>query len=127
MRRVLFCTTLLALLAPGSAVAQGINTDVALPVARGEGIWRSQLRYLRASDDPAGLGRELDSLVAPQTLVYGITPRLTAFATLPILAHRRFDPCEPNCVLFCWLSPVERTPRWPMCLSWTFFTWLSPV
>ena len=91
MRRALLCTALLALLSPAVAAAQGINTDVALPVAKGEGIWRSQLRYLRASDDPAGLGRELDSLVAPQTLVYGITPQLTAFATVPILAHRRFD------------------------------------
>jgi len=37
------------------------------------------------------MGRELDALVAPQTLVYGITPKLTAFATLPILAHRRLN------------------------------------
>lgn len=96
MRRVLLGATLLALLTPGVAWAQGIHTDVALPVARGEGIWRSQLRYLRATDDPAGLGRELDSLIAPQTLVYGITPRLTAFATLPVLAHRRFDPGQAN-------------------------------
>jgi hypothetical protein len=82
----------LVLLLPSIASAQGINTNVALAVAEGEGIFRSQLRYTRATDDPSGMGRELDAFVLPQTLVYGLTPRLTAFATLPILAHRRFDP-----------------------------------
>ncbi len=75
-------------LLPSMVAAQGINTNVALAVAEDEGIFRSQLRYRRATDDPSGMGRELDALVAPQTLVYGITPRLTAFATLPILAQR---------------------------------------
>jgi hypothetical protein len=75
-------------LLPSIVLAQGINTNVALAVAQDEGIFRSQLRYRRATDDPSGMGRELDALVAPQTLVYGITPKLTAFATLPILAQR---------------------------------------
>ena len=81
----------LALLAPAPAVAQGINTNVALPVAMGEGIFRSQLRYVRATDDPSPSDREVRTLVALQTLVYGITPRLTAFATLRVLAHRRVE------------------------------------
>ena len=76
---------------PAAALAQGINTNVALPVAKGEGIWRSQLRATVASDDPSSLDREIETLVAPQTLVYGITPRLTAFATLPLLARRRLE------------------------------------
>ena len=76
---------------PAAAFAQGINTNVALPVARGEGIWRSQLRAMVATDDPSSLDREIETLVAPQTLVYGITPRLTAFATLPLLARRRLE------------------------------------
>ncbi len=80
----------LVLLLPSIAGAQGINTNVALAIAEGEGIIRSQLRYARATDDPSGMGRELDAVVLPQTLVYGLTPRLTAFATLPILAHRSF-------------------------------------
>jgi len=77
--------------AAGTARAQGIQTNVALPVARGEGIFRSQLRYRRAHDDPSGSGRELDALVAPQTLGYCVTPRFTAFATLPVLAYRRLQ------------------------------------
>ncbi len=82
---------LLALAVPGIATGQGINTNVALPVAKGEGIWRSQLRATVATDDPSPMERELRALVAPQTLAIGITPRLTVFATLPILAHRRSE------------------------------------
>ncbi len=78
-------------LAPTTALAQGINTNVALPVAKGEGIFRSQLRYVQATDDPTPADREVRVLLAPQTLVYGITPRLTAFATLPVLAHRKVE------------------------------------
>lgn len=87
MRRALL--GLLTLAAAGPAWTQGINTKVALPVAQGEGIWRSQLRFARASDDPSPADGDVRALVAPQTLVLGITPRLTAFATLPVLAHRR--------------------------------------
>lgn len=81
------CVLLLA----SAAGAQGINTNVALPVAEGEGIWRSQLRFGQASDDPTAADREVRALVAPQTLVLGVTPRLTAFATLPVLAYRRAE------------------------------------
>jgi len=92
MRRWLHGAALAVLLLPGAALAQGINTNVALAVAEDEGIFRSQLRYRRATDDPAGTGRELDALVAPQTLVYGVAPEITVFATLPVLAHRRLEP-----------------------------------
>ncbi len=82
---------LLALALARSAAAQGVNTNVALPVAQGEGIWRSQLRFGQATDDPSPADREVQKLVALQTLVLGVTPRLTAFATLPVLAHRRIE------------------------------------
>ncbi len=71
--------------------AQGINTNVALPVSEGELIWRSQLRYGRATDDPSPLDREVDRLVAPQTLVFGASQRLSVFATLPILAREKLE------------------------------------
>lgn len=89
MRRALLGLLTLAIASP--AWAQGINTNVALPVAQGEGIWRSQLRFGQASDDPSPDDREVQALVAPQTLVLGITPRLTTFATLPVLAYRRIE------------------------------------
>jgi hypothetical protein len=87
MRAVLVGLLLLAL--PAGARAQGVNSNVALPVAEGEGIWRSQLRFSRASDDPTRADRGVRTWIAPQTLLVGITPRLTAFATLPMLAHQR--------------------------------------
>jgi hypothetical protein len=76
---------------PSEGVAQGINTNVALAVAEDEGIFRSQIRYRRATDDPLGTDRELDVIALPQTLVYGWTPRITTFATLPIVAYRRME------------------------------------
>ena len=83
---------LAVLLMPSVGLAQGINTNVALAVAEDEAIFRSQLRYRRATENSSETGRELDALVAPQTLVYGVTPQLTAFATLPILAQRSAAP-----------------------------------
>ncbi len=90
MRGPAACLALL-LCVPGIVGGQGINTNVALPVAEGEGIWRSQLRFTRATDDPSPLDRELEALVAPQTLVYGLTPQLSIFSTLPLLAHREIE------------------------------------
>jgi hypothetical protein len=37
------------------------------------------------------MDRKLRRLIAPQTLVYGFTPRLTAFATVPILAAQKLE------------------------------------
>lgn len=64
---------------------------MALAVAEGQGIWRFQLRWIHATDDPSPLDREADLLVAPQILLYGVPPRLTAFGILPILAHREIE------------------------------------
>ena len=82
---------LLVVSLPAIAAAQGINTNVALPVAKGEGIWRSQLRAAVATDDPTLMDRELRTLVAAETWIIGVTPRLSAFATLPLLARRRSE------------------------------------
>lgn len=92
--RTLALLAVFASLPPSPAAAQGINTNVALAVAEDEGILRSQLRYRRATDDPLGNGRQLDVVAAPQTLVYGVTPRITAFATLPIIVHRRLEAAD---------------------------------
>ena len=80
-----------SLLVAAAAQGQGINTNVALAVSQGEGIWRSQLRATVATDDPSPMDREVHAYVLPQTLVYGVTPRFTTFLTLPILAHRRVE------------------------------------
>ncbi len=91
MKRIVAAAVTMAALVPTSAFAQGINTNVALPVAQGEGIWRSQVRYAQATDDPTPRDREVRAILTPQTLAFGFTPRLTAFATLPVRAHRSRD------------------------------------
>ncbi len=91
MKGRFFGVLFLFLLVPAVARAQGINTNVALPVSQGEGIWRSQLRATVATDDPSPMDREVHAYVLPQTLVYGVTPRFTTFLTLPIVAHRRVE------------------------------------
>ena len=40
--------------------AAGINTNVALPVREGGYVYRTQIRYLSASDDPTALDRNVD-------------------------------------------------------------------
>ncbi len=82
---------LLSFVLASTASGQAINSNVALPVSKGEGIFRSQLRYVRATDDPSRKGRELEALVVPQTLVVGWTPRFATFSTLPVLAHQRLE------------------------------------
>ena len=91
LKSVLFCAAVSAWLIPALSWAQGINTNVALPVAKGEGISRTQLRWMRASDDPSPLDRKIRTAVAPQTLVLGLTPELSLFATLPVLLHQKVD------------------------------------
>ncbi len=54
MKPAFFGVSLLLLAVPVVAGAQGINTNVALPVAKGEGIWRSQLQTTYQLDGPQG-------------------------------------------------------------------------
>jgi len=64
------------------AIAGGINTDTALAVGKGTVVSRTQFRY-------ADLEAEIERYLARQTVAYGVTGRLTAFATL---AHVWNDP-----------------------------------
>ncbi len=77
----------------GSAVAQ-ITTNTALPVTEGHGVLRLQAKYLRSSDDPAPLDRELRVWAAPVVGVYGATSKLALLAVLPVLdkSFRRRTP-----------------------------------
>jgi len=67
------------------ALAAGINTNVALPVREGGFVFRSQLRWLRATDDPIPVNREVDVVAIPNVLVYGATPELSLFAIMPYI------------------------------------------
>ncbi len=75
---------LVLVLLPLIAGAAPITFSTALPVAKGEGIFRVQLRHLTASDS-GSLNRELDVWAAPVVGAYGLTGRWALFAAVPYL------------------------------------------
>lgn len=68
-----------------STFAAPITFNTALPVAKGEGIFRIQTKYIRSTDDPGPLDRELNVWVLPVVGVYGITEKLAVFGIVPVL------------------------------------------
>ena len=67
----------------GAAAPQTFNT--ALPVAKGEFVFRAQFVNRRATDDPGPADRELNVLGAISVLAYGVNGDLAVFAALPYL------------------------------------------
>ena len=65
------------------AAPETFNT--ALPVAKGEFIFREQFLYKKASDDPGPADREVEVLGGISVLGYGITGDLAVFGVLPYL------------------------------------------
>jgi hypothetical protein len=86
-RRVLVALSIAIVGVAGLVHAAGINTSVALPVRKGGYVYRTQLRFLSASDDPTTLDREIDVYAVPNVLVYGVTARTTLFGILPYLSR----------------------------------------
>lgn len=80
---LLRCVVAFGLLIPLNAVAAPITFNTALPVASREGILRGQYVLVRATGDPASLGRRITVQAVPATLAYGVTPRLALFGILP--------------------------------------------
>ena len=68
-----------------STFAAPITFNTALPVAKGEGIFRIQTKYIRSTDDPGPLDRELNVWALPVVGVYGITEKLAVFGIVPVL------------------------------------------
>ena len=69
-----------------NAAPQTFNT--ALPVAEGNFVYRQQLLYLRASDDPGPADRDLRIAGAVAVLGYGVNSRFAVFGALPLLDKR---------------------------------------
>jgi len=84
-RRALGFLCLSGLAAAVSSEAAPITFNTALPVAEGEGIFRAQGKYLRATDDPSPMNRELEVWVVPLVGVYGVTADLALFGVVPVL------------------------------------------
>lgn len=68
-----------------SAFAAPITFNTALPVAKGEGIFRIQTKYIRSTDDPGPQARELTVWAFPVVGVYGVTEKLAVFVIVPVL------------------------------------------
>lgn len=85
---------LLLLLLPLIVDAAPITFNTALPVARGEGIFRVQFKYLTASDD-GPLSRDLAVLMVPVVGVYGLTEKWALFGIVPYL-NKELDVDTPS-------------------------------
>ena len=75
------------------AAPETFNT--ALPVAKGEFIFREQFLYKKASDDPSPADREVEVLGGISVLGYGITGDLAVFGVLPYL-DKELDVTTPD-------------------------------
>ena len=71
-----------------SAQAAPITTNTALPVARGEFIFREQGIFNQSGDDPSTANRDHYVASSVSVLGYGITPELALFGILPIVYKR---------------------------------------
>ena len=76
----------IAMAQPARAAPQTFNT--ALPVAKGEFVFREQFLYRKASDDPSADNRDLGVLGGISVLGYGVTGDLAVFGALPYLDKR---------------------------------------
>jgi len=68
---------------PAVAAPQTFNT--ALPIAKGELLWRQQFLYRRIGGDPGPANRQVNVLGAISVLGYGPSADLALFAVLPLL------------------------------------------
>lgn len=75
------------------AAPQTFNT--ALPVAKGNFVFREQFLYIKASDDPSSTDRDLEALGGISVLGYGVTSDLALFGVLPYL-DKQLDLTTPG-------------------------------
>jgi len=75
------------------AAPETFNT--ALPIAKGDFVFREQFLYRKASDDPSPADRELEVLGAISVLGYGVSADLALFAVLPVL-NKELDVTTPG-------------------------------
>jgi len=61
-----------------------INNDTALTVAKGEYIFREQIRYTRKSGDPSSLNRTVNIVQFPTVLLYGLSEKIILIGKYPL-------------------------------------------
>jgi hypothetical protein len=79
----------------GAAWAAPETFNTALPVAKGEFVFRGQFVYRKASDDPSSADREVEILGAISVLGYGVTGDLAVFGAVPYL-DKELDMTTPG-------------------------------
>ncbi len=92
---LLILVSCLSSIITSSAEAAPINSNVALPVRKGGFVFRSQVKWLRATDDPTSLNREVNVVAIPNVLVYGATSDLALFAIFPYI-FRNVELTDPS-------------------------------
>lgn len=70
---------------PGLSQGAPQTFNTALPVGKGDFVLREQFLYIKASDDPSAMDRNLEVLGAISLLGYGATSDLAVFGVLPYI------------------------------------------
>ena len=81
MRRAISTTLVFGLVIVGGIAAAPINTDTALPVHKGEILWREQIRFMQASDSVS----KMRVTAVPSVFVFGVTEKLALIGMAPFL------------------------------------------
>ena len=84
-RRTVGVLSTLLLATSRVAEAGPITSNTALPVHSGELILREQVVWIRSTGDESPQGHELNVLMVPSVLIYGIDARLMVMGVLPFL------------------------------------------
>jgi Putative MetA-pathway of phenol degradation len=77
------------------ALAAPITTNTALPVAKGEYVFREQVIFNQSGDDPSAANRDHHVALSASVLCYGVTPDLAIFGVLPV-ANKKLKLTTPG-------------------------------
>ncbi len=85
-------------IAAGASLPAGaapLTTNTALPVAKGEYVFRQQGIFNQSGDDPSGASRDHHVAVSASVLGYGVTPDLALFGVVPF-AYKKLEATTPG-------------------------------
>ena len=77
------------------AGAAPVTTNTALPVAKGEYVFRGQVIFNQSGDDPSSANRDHHVALSASVLGYGITPDLAIFGVMPV-ARKKLELTTPG-------------------------------
>ncbi len=63
----------------------GINTNTAIAPGEGQTVYRTQLRFLESHSTPTPADRDINVLVNPHVLAYGVREDLSIFGVIPLV------------------------------------------